>query len=356
MAEDTDKDSKTEEPTEKRLSDARDKGQVISSKEVGTALLFVASTLLFYFQGAVLWDSLQVKMRFFFSGAISGDVTPMGLSVLLNGIVKEFLTDLAPFFALFVVFAIFSGILQHGFLLSFESIKPKFSKLNPISGFKRLFSVRSLVELAKSVMKMTLISFVVYWALKDSADRILGLSATSMGFVVESMALDIMEVMFLVTTAFVGMALFDYLYQKYEHMQGLMMTKQEIKDEQKQMEGDPLIKGRIRQIQRDMAQRRMMEEVPKADVVITNPTHYAIALQYKQGEMHAPKLVAKGKGMIAQRIREIAKESDVTIVQNPPLARTIFSDVELDQTIPPDLFKAVAEILAYVFNLRKNRP
>jgi flagellar biosynthesis protein FlhB len=356
MAEDNDKDSKTEEPTGKRLSDARDKGQVISSKEVGTALLFIAATLLFYFQGEVLWHSLQMKMRFFFSGAITGDITPAGLSMLLNGVVKEYLLDLTPFFIIFVVFAIFSGVIQHGFLISLESVKPKFSKINPIAGFKRLFSMRSLVELFKSVLKMTLISFVVYWALKDSSERILGLASTNMNYVMESMAIDIMEVMFLVTMTFIGMALFDFLYQKYEHIKGLKMTKQEVKDEQKQMEGDPLIKGRIRQIQREMAQRRMMDEVPKADVVITNPTHYAVALLYKQGEMQAPKLVAKGKGRTAQRIREIAKENDVSVVQNPPLARAIFQDVDIDQIIPPDLFKAVAEILAYVFSLRQNRP
>ncbi|MBF0454769.1 MAG: flagellar biosynthesis protein FlhB [Magnetococcales bacterium] len=355
MAEDNDKDSKTEEPTGKRLTDARNKGQVVTSKEVGTALLFVAATLLFYFQGEALWLSLQTKMRFFFSGAISGDMTPMGLSRLLNGLIMEYLLDLAPFFGLFIVFAIFSGILQHGFLISLESIKPKFSKLNPISGFKRLFSVRSLVELLKSILKMTVISLVVYWALKDSSDRIVGLTATNMTYVVESMAVDIMEVMSLVTLTFIAMAFLDFLYQKYEHIKGLKMTKQEVKDEQKQMEGDPLIKGRIRQIQREMAQRRMMEEVPKADVVITNPTHYAVALHYKQGEMQAPKLLAKGKGRIAQRIREIARENDIIVVQNPPLARTVFRDVELDQVIPPDLFKAVAEVLAYVFSLKQNR-
>jgi flagellar biosynthesis protein FlhB len=356
MAEDTDQDSKTEDPTEKRLADATNKGQVISSKEVGTAMLFIAATMLFYFQGEVMWNSLQTKLRFFLSGSISGDMTPQGISALLNGLVKEYFLDLGPFFALFVIFAVLSSIIQHGLVFSLEPLQPKLSKLNPISGIKRLFSMRSLVELVKSVIKMSVISFVVYYALKDSSERIMGLAATNMEFIVESMAYDIMEVMMLVTMAFVAMAFLDFLYQKYEHIKGLKMTKQEVKDEQKQMEGDPLIKGRIRQIQREMAQRRMMEEVPKADVVITNPTHYAVALQYKQGEMHAPKLVAKGKGLIAKKIRELAKESDVIVVQNPPLTRTLYKEVEIDQTVPPNLFKAVAEVLAYVFNIRQNRP
>ena len=353
MADDSDKDSKTEEPTGKRLSDARQKGQVANSKEVTTAFMFLAATGLFYFQGDDLWMAMQTKMRFFFSGSISSDLNSGGLVLLLRSLITEIIMDLSSFFLVFVVMAILSSIIQNGFLISFESIAPKLSKINPINGFKRLFSVRSLVELVKSILKMGIISLVVYWAIKDNFGRTVSLTATNMDRMVEVMGEEVIVVMSVVTLTFVAMGFLDLLYQKYEHIVGLRMTKQEVKDEQKQMEGDPLVKGRIRQIQREMAQRRMMEEVPKADVVITNPTHFAVALCYKQGEMRAPMVVAKGRGRVALRIRDTAKENKVPLVENPPLARTLFQDVDMGQVIPPELFKAVAEVLAYVFSLRQ---
>ncbi len=355
MAEDADKDSKTEEPTGKRLSDARNKGQVPNSREVGTAFLFLAATGLFFFNGQALWSALQVKMRLFLSGALARDLTPHGVVVLIRETISGVFVDLAVFFIVFTVMAIFAGIIQHGFVLSWEPITPKLSKLNPINGVKRLFSMKSLVELFKSVLKMTVIGLAVYWALKDSAGTIIGLTATNIDHVIKSFGDDALKVLAIVTLVFIAMALLDFIYQKYEHTKGLRMTKQEVKDEQKQMEGDPLVKGRIRQIQREMAQRRMMEEVPKADVVITNPTRFAAVLAYRQGEMQAPKLVAKGRGRIAARIREVAKENRVPLVENPPLARTLFQDLDLGQYVPPELFKAVAEVLAYVYSLKGRR-
>ena len=205
----------------------------------------------------------------------------------------------------------------------------------------------------KSILKIGLISLAVYWALLNSAEEMLMLPATSMEDVVTILGRDAILILLLVTALFVIIALIDYVYQKFQYTKGLRMTKQEIKDEQKQMEGDPMVKGRIRQIQREMAQRRMMEEVPKGNVVITKPTHFAVALLYKQGEMRAPVLTAKGRGEIAHRIRTIAKENSVPLVENPPLARVLFKDVELGGLIPPELFKAVAEVLAYVYSLRR---
>ena len=354
MADDTDKESKTEDPTSKRLSDARGKGQVANSKEVATAFLFLASTGIFYFQGQNLWFALQTKMRFFLSGHINDDLTEAGFVLLLRDLVVSIFLDLAPFFLIFVAMAVLASVIQNGFFLTFEPLKPNFSKINPISGLKRLFSVRSLVELVKAVLKITVISLAVYLALRDSAEQTLLLSRTSMENVVHALGEDALTVMLLVTLIFIVIALMDLLYQRFEHTKGLRMTKQEVKDEQKQMEGDPMVKGRIRQIQREMAQRRMMEEVPKADVVITNPTHFAVALLYKQGEMRAPMLTAKGRGEVAARIRGLAKDSGVPLVENPPLARVLFRDVELGGLIPPDLFKAVAEVLAYVYGLRRS--
>ncbi len=355
MAEDADKDSKTEEPTGKRLSDARNKGQVVSSREVGTAFLFLAATGLFFFHGQVLWAALQSKMRFFLSGVLARELTAEGVVVLIRETVSGVFVDLTVFFIVLSIMAIFAGIIQHGFVLSWEPIVPKLSKLNPINGIKRLFSMKSLVELVKSVLKMTVISLAVYWALKDSAETILGLTATNIDFVIESFGSDALKVLSMVTLAFMAMALLDFIYQKYEHIKGLRMTKQEVKDEQKQMEGDPMVKGRIRQIQREVAQRRMMEEVPKADVVITNPTRFAAVLVYKQGEIQAPRFVAKGRGRLAARIREVAKENRVPLVENPPLARSLFQELDLGQYVPPELFKAVAEVLAYVYSLKGRR-
>ncbi|MBF0126390.1 MAG: flagellar biosynthesis protein FlhB, partial [Magnetococcales bacterium] len=248
------------------------------------------------------------------------------------------------------------SVIQNGFMFSVEPLMPKLSKLNPVAGFKRLFSMRSLVDLIKSIIKMTLISLVVYWSIKGSLDEIMGLTATSLDHVVLTLGERSLDVLWRVTLVFLAIALLDFMYQKYEHIKALRMTKQEVKDELKQMEGDPLVKSRIRQIQREMAQRRMMAEVPKADVVITNPTHFAVALLYQQGKMSAPKLTAKGRGRVAERIREVARSNGVPIVENPPLARSLFKDVDLERLVPPELFKAVAEVLAYVYGLRSRRP
>ncbi|MBF0621518.1 MAG: flagellar biosynthesis protein FlhB [Magnetococcales bacterium] len=356
MAEDSDKDSKTEEPTPKRLEESRKKGQVATSREVSTAFLFLGTVLLFFFQGQALWQSLQNKMRFLLSGQITDDLTREGVELLFEELVIEVMKDLLPFFMTLMVLAILAALVQHGFMVSWEAVAPKFSKVNPLSGLKRLFSMRSLVEMIKSVIKMTIIGVVVWWAIEDSAMQALVLTDTTIMEIVSMLGNDSMKVIWNVTMAFVLIAILDFLYQKWEYIKGLRMTKQEVKDEMKQMEGDPLLKGRIRQIQREMAQRRMMQEVPEADVVITNPTHFSIAIKYTPGEMSAPKVTAKGRGPVAGRIRERAKESGVPLVENPPLARVLYRDVELDQSVPPDLFKAVAEVLAYVYNLKGRQP
>ncbi|MBF0425292.1 MAG: flagellar biosynthesis protein FlhB [Magnetococcales bacterium] len=355
MAEDADSDAKTEAPTSKRLQEARDRGQAVSSREVPTALILLASLALFIFQGPTLWTALQGKMAFLLSGQIHDDLTEAGVIALLRDIASMVLMDMAPFFVVFLAAGILASILQHGWMFTLEPLTPNFSKLNVFSGLKRLFSPQSLVELLKSVAKMTLIGVAVYLGIKDSSLQILTLTNADVPKVLAVLTNDSLAILWRVTMVFLVLALADFSYQKYNYIKGLRMTKQEIKDEQRQTEGDPLLKGRIRQVQREMAQRRMMQEVPKADVIITNPTHYAVALRYIPGEMAAPKVVAKGVDFIAARIRTIAEEHKVPLVENPPLARTLYKDVELEQTIPPDLFKAVAQVLAYVFSLRGRR-
>ncbi|NGZ28766.1 MAG: flagellar biosynthesis protein FlhB [Magnetococcales bacterium] len=355
MAEDSDDDARTEEPTSKRLEEARSRGQVISSKEVSTALLLLSAYLLFVYQGEKLWHALQSKMVFFLRIPIQSDITSTGVTVLLRDVVIEVFMDLLPFFAVFVLMAFVGAFIQHGWLFTWQTIAPSFSKINPLEGVKRLFSIRSVVEAFKSLLKMGVISIAVYLALRDDALTVINLTATTFQNVVEFLASDSMDVLWRVTLAFIFLALLDFIYQRYDYYKSLRMTKQEVKDEYKQMEGDPQIKGRIRQLQRDMANRRMMQEVPKADVVITNPTHYSVAIKYVPKEMNAPKVVAKGMGEIALRIRELAKENNVPLVEDPPLARTIYREVELEKFIPPDLFKAVAQVLAYVYKLKRKK-
>ncbi|MBF0310692.1 MAG: flagellar biosynthesis protein FlhB [Magnetococcales bacterium] len=355
MADDSDKHSKTEDPTSKRLEDARKKGQVPNSREVGTALLFLAAILLFALQGKTLWEALQGKMHFLLSGQIQDDLTETGLVVLARELVVSMLWDLAPFFGLFVAFGVLGSLFQHGWIISLESLQPKFSKVNPAQGLKRIFSSRSVIELFKSILKMTVVSLAVYWSIEDLRLEIATLSATSLPYVIELMTDHTMDMVWQVTIVFIVLAVLDFSYQKFDYIKGLRMTKQEVKDEMKQTEGDPLLKGRIRQIQREMAHRRMMQEVPKADVVITNPTHVAVALRYVPGQMSAPQVTAKGRGVVAERIRELARENRVPLVENPPLARTLHRDVDIDHFVPPELFKAVAEVLAYVYGLKNRR-
>lgn len=353
---DIDKESRTEDPTERRLEEAREKGQVPSSREVGTALLFVAATLVFLFQGHALWTALQVKMRFLLSGAIQGDLTQLGVVVLLREMTVGVILDLAPLFLVLVLVALISSPLQHGWIFSWEPVKPRFSKISPLAGFKRLFSMRALVEFLKALIKMIVVGVAVWLGIKDSSEEVLILADTSMVDVVGRMGEDVIAIMWRVAAAFLLLAILDFMYQKWEYTKNLRMTRQEVRDELKQLEGDPQVKARIRQIQRQMAQRRMMQEVPRADVVITNPTHFAVALRYTPGEMAAPTLVAKGRGDVALRIRALAEEHGVPLVENPPLARTLYQDVELDRAIPSELFKAVAEVLAYVYRLKGKRP
>ncbi|MBF0137596.1 MAG: flagellar biosynthesis protein FlhB [Magnetococcus sp. DMHC-1] len=355
MADDADKDAKTEAPTSKRLQEARDKGQTTNSREVPTAMILLASLALFIFQGPALWQAMQSKLAFLLSGQIHDDLTEAGITALLRDLITMVLMDLAPFFSVFVLVGILASLIQHGWLFTLEPLSPKFSKVNPFSGLKRLFSTQSLIELFKSTLKMVLIGVAVYLGIKDSSLQILTLTTTDVTKVLAVLLNDSLSILWRVALTFLVLAVIDFAYQKYKYIDGLKMTKQEIKDEMRQTEGDPLLKSRIRQVQREMAQRRMMQEVPKADVVITNPTHYSVALRYTPGEMLAPKVVAKGVDAVATRIRTIAQEHKVPLVENPPLARTLFKDVDLEQTIPPDLFKAVAQVLAYVFSLRNQR-
>jgi flagellar biosynthesis protein FlhB len=246
---------------------------------------------------------------------------------------------------------IFSNVSQNGFMLSGEPLTPNFNKLNPINGIKRLFSLRSFVESAKAVVKVVVIGFMAYSMLRKDMDQIPGLVSLSITDILAFMGHSALKLGYYTCLVLILLAAIDLFFQRWQHERDLRMTKQEVKDEYRQREGDPMVRSRIRAVQREMAMRRMMDAVPDATVVITNPTHLAVALKFER-DMQAPQVVAKGAGPIAQRIKAVAQENDVTIIEQKPLARALYKMVEIDQYIPGELYHAVAEILAYVYRLK----
>jgi flagellar biosynthetic protein FlhB len=267
-------------------------------------------------------------------------------------IFRKLFSILIPFFVSILVAGMVGNIGQVGFEMHSEPLQPKLSKINPIAGLKKFVSLRSLVELAKSILKILIIGGISYGLIKAEMRRFPLLMQQGVGEIFLFIAQVAFKIFFLVCLALIIIALFDYLYQRWQFEQGIKMTKQEVKDERKQIEGDPKVKGRIRKAQLEMAARRMMEAVPEADVVITNPVHLAVALKFEGSEMIAPTVIAKGSGYIAERIKEIAGEHQVPIVEDKPLAQTLFKMVEIGEFIPAELYRAVAEILAYVYRLR----
>ena len=344
---------KTEEPTAKKRADARKKGQVGRSQELNTAFVLLVG----FFTLKLLWDSIYLSIAsyttYVFTNLNQSVDTENIIHIFIGIIVVLAKTAFPVMFAIMLI-GLAINFFQVGLNFNTESIEFKLDKLNPINGFGRIFSKRSLVELAKSFFKILVIGFFLYRFIHE---QILAMPqfmffdlTTSLALVAEI----IFQMAFIVIGVIMIMALMDYGYQKWQTTQDLKMTKQEVKDEMKQSEGDPQIKGKIRQKQRQMAMARMMKEVPKADVIVTNPTHYAIALSYQQG-MSAPLVVAKGQDLVAQRIKEIAREARVPIIENKPLARAIYAAVQIGDVIPQELYQAVAEVLAYVYRLKHAR-
>lgn len=347
---------KTEQPTPKKIADARKKGTVAQSREIPSAIILLTALGFFFFSGSWMFSSLSEFMggilRNIGSFRIHDITTASTLSII---ILKNVLSIILPFMLAVVAAGIVANIVQIGFLFSPEAFSPKLSKFNPIKGIKKLFSLKSLVELVKSLIKITFVSGIAYLTIKTELKTIPTLMQMDIKDIISFIGTTSFKICLYVSMALIIMAVLDYAYQKYEHTKSLKMTKQEVKDENKQTEGDPKVKARIRSIQIEMSRRRMMESVPEADVVITNPTHLAIALKFDSENMVAPKIVAKGAGKIAERIREIAGENQVPIVENKPLARTLFKIAEIGDYIPAELYQAVAEVLAYVYRLKGMR-
>ncbi|NGQ94023.1 flagellar biosynthesis protein FlhB [Brevibacillus sp. SYP-B805] len=343
---------KTEKATPRKKQDARRKGQVAKSTELSPAITLTGVFFLLMMLGSSMYDTFLRIMRESLSTYLRWDVTQENLRVIASQLTVESAKIVGPVLAVSIVIALATNYAQVGVLFTTEPLQIKLEKLNPIQGAKRLFTLRSLVELLKSLFKMAAGILVAYTLLWDAKDQLIKLSLTSLNGVLAFVAHETVKVGLYVGALLILLAAFDYLYQRYEYEKSLRMSKQDIKDEYKKTEGDPLIKSKIRERQRQMAMRRMMQEIPKADVIITNPTHYAVAIRYEASTMSAPTVIAKGQDYIALKIREIARKHGIVTMENKPLARALYSQVEIGQQIPEELFKAVAEVLAYVYKLQ----
>lgn len=344
---------KTEKATPRRREEARKKGQVFKSNDLSSAVILIAGSTVIFFTFPYISNVLGEFTRFCFLERTHMELTNADAAGLLIEVTYIMGKIIFPILLTTFIAALLVSYLQVGFLISGESLSPKLERINPIQGFKNKFSKRALVELVKSLLKISITAYIVFNVIKKDyyifpmfVDMSLEETINFVGNMIFNIALK-------VGVVFIIIGVLDYFYQMYEHEKSLMMSKYDVKQEYKQVEGDPLIKSKQRQIQREAAMKRMMAEVPHADVVITNPTHFAVALKYEVSSMDAPLLVAKGQDYLALRIREIAIENKVTIIENPPLTRTLFHTTEIGQTVPEELYQAVAEVLAFVYKQKK---
>lgn len=355
MAEDSDLE-KTEAATPRRLEKAREEGQVARSRELNTFMLLACGVAGLWFTGAYLYRTLNGVMRagVWFDPRIARDTHVMTATAVESAF--QALTSLMPLFGALVVVAIFSSVALGGLVFSSKSLEPKFERLNPLKGVARMFSAQTLVELVKTLAKAAVIGGIgatVIWSYREEMVSLMHAAPTEA--LIEGMRL-VALCCALIVAALILVVGIDAPWQLYSHHKKMRMSRQDVRQEHKESEGDPHVKGRIRQQQRAMARRRMMSEIPNADVVVTNPTHYAVALAYSEQELGAPRVIAKGSGLVAARIREIAEQHKVPMFSAPPLARALHHHVEIGQEIPTALYGAVAQILAWVYQLRTWQP
>ena len=352
---DSDSGEKTEEPTAKKLTDARKKGQIARSKDLGTLFVLVGSACAMLLMGDALASSMAQMMKHLFSLDRQEAMDVNAIFKVINDGVFQIVAPLLWIFFIVMLAAFIGNTLLGGMSFSWEAMMPKASKLSPIAGFKRMFGVQAAVELIKSILKFFVVFIVAFLLLSGLFEQILGLSREAIPNNFEH-AVSMLLWMFLVLALSIGIiVVIDAPYQVWNHNRQLKMTKQEVKDEHKSTEGSPEIKGRIRRTQYEMSQRRMMEDIPNSDVVITNPTHFSIALKYDAAVGGAPVLSAKGVDEMALHIRTIAKEHQIEIIQSPALARSLYYTAEVGDDIPEELFAAVAQVLAFIFQLNEHK-
>ncbi|MGB3212396.1 MAG: flagellar biosynthesis protein FlhB [Desulforhopalus sp.] len=342
---------KTEAPSAKRREDFRKKGQIAQSKEVQTASLFTIMLLFWIFYLPTFWNGLTELIFFVWQSSGGYEITPSSILTLAAFLLQRLGLLIAPLFLLVLIIGFFSSFFQFGWLLTAKPLIPDFSKLNPITGMGRFFSKKSFIEVIKSLLKVLLVAWVAFSTVLDNFEEALILVDTPVGTTVSYLARISIIILAKICAVLILIAFLDFLFVKWELEEKMKMTKQEVKEEFKESEGDPHIKAQIRSIQQEMARKRMMAEVPKADVIVTNPTHISVAIHYDSDEMAAPVIIAKGADLVAMKIREIARKHEIAIIENPPVAR-LLHNLDIGENIPEDLFKVVAEILAHVYSLK----
>ncbi|MDS9470597.1 flagellar biosynthesis protein FlhB [Sporosarcina pasteurii] len=345
---------KTEKATDKKRQDSRKKGQVLKSQDVTSAIVMLSVFLFLFFASSYMRERFFSFFQHAFTHYFSLKDLDAEVALLIYGeVLIQIAFILLPVMLIAVIAGIAGNLFQFGWLFTTEPLKFDLKKIDPIKGLKRIFSIRAIVELMKSILKISFIGTVTFLVIWMNIDKVLSLAFKSAWDTLSTIGQ--LTAMMGISASFtlLFISILDFFYQKYDYEKNLRMSKQDIKDEHKNTEGDPLIKSRIKQRQREMAMRRMMQEVPTADVVITNPTHYAIAIKYDDGEMDAPIIVAKGVDFIAQKIKMIAKEHEIVTVENRPLARSLYDQVEINEPVPEEFFKAIAEVLAYVYRIQR---
>ena len=349
---------KTEEPTGKKLSDARKEGQVAKSKEIANAFGMLALFLILKVYVGSIGTSFINGFRFVYGQMpdvikmYNGDLPTASMMVLIRSMMVRLLIIIAPVLLIGVAVAVICDLVQVKWKPTTKPLQPKFSKLSPVKGFGRIFSPNSLMELVKSVLKLAVIGYVVYSYVQDRVGQIFILYNITLNQAIGLIGEIVIDLGIRIAAVYMIIAFLDLFYQRWKFRQDMKMTKQEVKDEYKNAEGDPQIKAKQKQRMREASMRRMMQQLPEADVVITNPTHYAVAVKYDPEKYDAPYVLTKGENYLAQRIKDVAKENDIEIVENKPLARMLYANVEVGELIPPELYQAVAEVLAFVYHLK----
>lgn len=360
FAKDGEGGEKTEPATAKKLNDAREEGKVAKSKELTSAFDLVVLFLVLKFFVSFLGERLTAIFTFVYGGIAEfvklnqADVTSQSISSFIMKMILNWMVIVLPFFLFGVVVTLLISIYQVGWKVTTKPLQPKLSKFNPINGFKRIFSKDSLMELVKSIIKIGLIFAVAYSQVNKHQNELFILYELELNRAIALIGSLILDTGLKIGIIYMIVGIADFMYQKHKFNEDMKMTKQEVKDEYKNSEGDPAVKGQQKQRMREASQRRMMQAVPKADVVITNPTHLAVALQYEGIEKSAPIVVAKGEDYLAQKIKEVAREHHIEVVENKPLARMLFYNVELGAEIPPELYQSVAEVLAMVYKMKNH--